>query len=156
LLQMFAILWTYTITGSTDFTEGGLLAGNISPAATGILLALYMYGIGKAALMPFHRWLPAAMVAPAPVSALLHAVAVVKAGVFTAIKVVTGIFGVEALQEAAQSGWWAGGWLLYAAGFSLLLASVIALKQDSLKKRLAYSTIGQLAYVLLALGLFTP
>ena len=75
-----AIIWTFVLTGQMDFTAGGILAGKIDDGMLAILLALFAFGIGKAALMPFHRWLPAAMVAPTPVSALLHAVAVVKAG----------------------------------------------------------------------------
>ncbi|NQV57040.1 MAG: monovalent cation/H+ antiporter subunit D family protein, partial [Rhodospirillales bacterium] len=82
-LQLLAIIWTWHAAGTLDFTQGGILDGKVSGSMVGILLFLYMYGIGKAALMPVHRWLPAAMVAPTPVSALLHAVAVVKAGVFT-------------------------------------------------------------------------
>jgi len=82
-----AIIWTYVEAGTLDFREGGILAGNAPVGVIGVLFGLYIYGIGKAALMPFHRWLPAAMVAPTPVSALLHAVAVVKAGVFSVIKV---------------------------------------------------------------------
>lgn len=101
--------------------------------------------------MPVHRWLPAAMVAPTPVSALLHAVAVVKAGVFTLVKVIVYIFGVETLQgvPAAQ-------WLLYIAGFTVVVASLIALRQDNLKRRLAYSTISQLSYVVLGAALLAP
>ena len=87
-LQLVAIIWTWKVTGTLDFTEGGVLDGKVSAAVISVLLFLYMYGIGKAALMPIHRWLPAAMVAPTPVSALLHAVAVVKAGVFTVLKVI--------------------------------------------------------------------
>jgi multicomponent Na+:H+ antiporter subunit D len=94
------------------------------------MLFLFMFGIGKAALMPMHRWLPAAMVAPTPVSALLHAVAVVKAGVFSVVKVVVYIFGLETLQGQP----WAE-WLLYAAGFTIIAASLVALRQDNLKKR---------------------
>ena len=88
LLQLTAIVWTYVVAGNVTFREGGILEGNVTSAVCGILLFLYMYGIGKAALMPIHAWLPAAMVAPTPVSALLHAVAVVKAGVFTVVKVI--------------------------------------------------------------------
>ncbi|HXH04028.1 MAG TPA: proton-conducting transporter membrane subunit, partial [Candidatus Competibacteraceae bacterium] len=79
-LLLLAILWTWAIAGTTEFRPGGLLAGQVQGPLVGLLLALYVFGIGKAALMPFHRWLPTAMVAPTPVSALLHAVAVVKAG----------------------------------------------------------------------------
>ena len=68
-------MWTWSITGTLDFTVGGILTDKVTPVVAGMLLLLYMFGIGKAALMPFHRWLPAAMVAPTPVSALLHAVA---------------------------------------------------------------------------------
>ncbi len=117
----------------------------------GLLLALYMFGIGKAALMPVHRWLPAAMVAPTPVSALLHAVAVVKAGVFSVVKVVVYVFGLDLL--AAES---STHWLLYAAGASILIASVVALRQDNLKRRLAYSTVSQLSYVTLAAAILAP
>ena len=92
--------------------------------AIGLLLVLYVFGIGKAALMPFHRWLPAAMVAPTPVSALLHAVAVVKAGVFTVLKVVVYIFGIDFLRETG-----ARDWLIYVAAATLLLASLVALTQ---------------------------
>ncbi len=96
-LLLPAIIWTWYATGTTDFVSGGILAGHIDERWLPLLAGLFFFGIGKAALMPVHRWLPAAMVAPAPVSALLHAVAVVKAGVFTLIKVVVYIFGTEFL-----------------------------------------------------------
>ena len=145
-----AIVWTWVLAGHTDFTPGGILSGNIDPALVPLLLGLYMFGIGKAALMPFHRWLPAAMVAPTPVSALLHAVAVVKAGVFTVLKVTVYIFGIDFL---AATG--AATWLTYVAAFTLVMASVVALTKDNLKARLAYSTVSQLAYVVLAASLAT-
>ncbi|MCD6035784.1 MAG: monovalent cation/H+ antiporter subunit family protein [Rickettsiales bacterium] len=151
-----AIIWTWYATGRTDFVPGGILQGNVSGVMLGALLLLYMYGIGKAALMPFHRWLPAAMVAPTPVSALLHAVAVVTAGVFTIVKVIIYIFGVDYLHEQIAIEWMAGGWLVYLAGVTVVLASVVALKEDHLKKRLAYSTISQLSYVIMAVAIFTP
>lgn len=135
---------------------GGVLAGKVGPWVTGALLFLYVYGVGKAALMPIHRWLPAAMVAPTPVSALLHAVAVVKAGVFTIVKVVVYIFGTEHLEAMITQQWWAGGWLVYIAGITIVWASVIALQKDGLKARLAYSTISQLAYIVMAVALFAP
>ena len=116
----------------------------------GVLLALFAFGTGKAALMPFHRWLPAAMVAPTPVSALLHAVAVVKAGVFTVMKVVVYIFGIDLLHETGASVW-----LMYVAG-GTILASLIALTKDNLKARLAYSTISQLSYIVLGAALANP
>ena len=92
-LQLFAIGYTWIAAGTLDFTEGGILEGKVSDGIAALLMALYVFGIGKAAVMPFHRWLPAAMVAPTPVSALLHAVAVVKAGVFSVLKVTIYIFG---------------------------------------------------------------
>ena len=150
-LQLLAIIWTWTITGTLDFTDGGILAGKTTDAVITILFALYIFGIGKAALMPFHGWLPAAMVAPTPVSALLHAVAVVKAGVFTVLKVTIYIFGIDLL---ATTG--ANDWLIYVATATILIASMIALTKDNLKARLAYSTVSQLAYVVLATVLIAP
>jgi len=146
-----AMIWTWSIAGTLDFRPGGLLAGRLEPAVAPVLLALYMFGIGKAALMPFHRWLPAAMVAPTPVSALLHAVAVVKAGVFTVLKVVVYVFGVDTL--AALGG---AEWLTAVAAFTIVAASVVALAADNLKRRLAYSTVSQLGYIVLAASLLTP
>lgn len=148
---LLAIMTTWYLTGTLDFRQGGILSGHIEGVSLAILLALFMFGIGKAALMPFHRWLPAAMVAPTPVSALLHAVAVVKAGVFGVVKVVVYIFGIDLLQGEPGSQW-----LLYAASFTLITASLIALRQDNLKRRLAYSTIGQLSYVILAAAILAP
>ena len=151
VLFLPAIIITGYIAGALDFVPGGILADRLSAPALGLLLALFVFGIGKAALMPFHFWLPAAMVAPTPVSALLHAVAVVKAGVFTVVKVIVYIFGIETLREAGS-----GAWLAWAAGFTVLAASVVALRQDNLKKRLAYSTVSQLSYVVLAAAILTP
>ncbi|REJ73061.1 MAG: monovalent cation/H+ antiporter subunit D family protein [Acidobacteria bacterium] len=146
-LFLLAIVWTWWLTGTTDFRPGGILAGT-SPGVLVALLLLYGYGIGKAALMPAHLWLPAAMVAPTPVSALLHAVAVVKAGVFSVLKVVTMIFGVDTLRGAMDRVAW-GDVLIWIGCFTVLSASIVALRQDNLKRRLAYSTIGQLAYIVL-------
>jgi multicomponent Na+:H+ antiporter subunit D len=148
---LLAILWTWYATGTMDFTDGGILAGHVDGLALAGLLFLFMYGIGKAAIMPVHRWLPAAMVAPTPVSALLHAVAVVKAGVFSVVKVIVYVFGLDLLvnEPSAQ-------WLLYAAGFTVVMASVIALRQDNLKRRLAFSTISQLSYVVLGAAILAP
>ena len=146
-----AIIWTYQLAGTLEFTPGGILAGTLAGPAVGILLALYVFGIGKAAVMPVHRWLPAAMVAPTPVSALLHAVAVVKAGVFTITKVVLYIFGVDFLASVPSAQW-----LLYAAAFTIIAASVVALRQTNLKRLLAYSTIAQLSYVVVAALVLQP
>lgn len=149
--QLLAIIWTYALAGTLDFQQGGILAGKTSGVVIGILLALYMFGIGKAALMPVHRWLPAAMVAPTPVSALLHAVAVVKAGVFTVVKVVVYIFGIDLLANTPEAQW-----LLYVAGGTVVIASIIAWNQDNLKRRLAYSTVSQLSYVILGAAILAP
>jgi len=149
-LLLVAVIWTYTIAGTLDFTRGGILEGNIAGPMVAVLLGLYAFGIGKAALMPFHRWLPAAMVAPTPVSALLHAVAVVKAGVFTMLKVGIYIFGIDFLAETGASEW-----LMWLAAYTIIVASVVALTKDNLKARLAYSTISQLAYITLGMALAT-
>lgn len=142
LFFLLAIIGTWFIAGTLDFREGGVFAPGNAPLALGALLLLFAFGIGKAALMPFHRWLPAAMVAPTPVSALLHAVAVVKAGVFTLLKVCVYIFGLDLLGKLSATQI-----LLYVAAATVLLASLVALRQDNLKARLAYSTISQLSYI---------
>lgn len=139
---LLAVLLTWHWTGTLDFTDGGILAGHVGTGMGSILLLLYMFGIGKAALMPFHRWLPEAMVAPTPVSALLHAVAVVKAGVFTVLKVSIYLFGIDYLKELAATDV-----VLYVAAFTMLTASLIAIQKDNLKARLAYSTVSQLSYI---------
>ncbi len=155
LFLMFAIIWTYLIAGHGDFSigheQGSILNNKLAAFPLGALLFLFMYGIGKAALLPFHSWLPAAMVAPTPVSALLHAVAVVKAGVFCVVKVIVYVFGIDTLQRITTDTW-----LVYAAGISIIIASLMALKQDNLKKRLAYSTVSQLSYVTMAAAIASP
>jgi len=148
-LLLLGCLAVQGVAGTTEFTPGGVLAGpleagRISKAALGVLLGLFVFGAGKAAVMPFHRWLPNAMVAPTPVSALLHAVAVVKAGVFTILKTVVYIFGIDLVRDLD-----AHTVLAYVAGFTVVAASVIAMGKDNLKERLAYSTIGQLSYIVL-------
>ena len=149
---LFGMIWTWELAGTLDFVKGGILKPEVVQGPmTAILLALYAFGIGKAALMPFHRWLPAAMVAPTPVSALLHAVAVVKAGVFSVVKVIVYIFGLDLLNMMPGTDF-----LLYVAGFTIIAASVVALRQDNLKRRLAYSTVSQLSYVVLAAAILTP
>ncbi|MGI9519072.1 MAG: complex I subunit 5 family protein, partial [Pirellulaceae bacterium] len=150
---MLAIAWTWSVAGTMDFADGGILAlphseGQISEWQLGVLLGLFAFGIGKAALMPFHRWLPAAMVAPTPVSALLHAVAVVKVGVFSVLKVAVYIFGIDLMHDTGISDW-----LCYVAAATILLASLIAMSKDNLKARLAYSTVSQLAYITLGAAL---
>lgn len=150
-LLLPAIIWTYYVAGTGDFTLGGILEGKISGPNVGLLLALFVFGVGKAAVMPVHRWLPSAMVAPTPVSALLHAVAVVKAGVFTVTKVIVYIFGVDFLFAEPSSAW-----LTYAAAFTIIAASLVALRQQNLKRLLAYSTIAQLSYVVMAAAVLKP
>jgi len=150
-LMLYAILLTWNATGTLDFTAGGFLSGRVSDGLGSVLLLLYMYGIGKAALMPVHRWLPAAMVAPTPVSALLHAVAVVKAGVFTVVKVAVYVFGLDYLGRLPTADL-----VLAIAGFTIVTASIIALRQDNLKRRLAYSTVSQLSYVVLGVFVLAP
>ena len=145
---LLAVVWTWVLAGTLDFREGGILAGRASDTVLLVLLALYAFGTGKAALMPFHRWLPAAMVAPTPVSALLHAVAVVKAGVFTVMKVIVYIFGLDLLSSTGIATW-----LMYAAGFTVVAGSLVAMAQDNLKRRLAYSTVSQLSYIVLGAAL---
>jgi multicomponent Na+:H+ antiporter subunit D len=145
---LLAITWTWFLAGTLDFKAGGILTGKAGNTTLLVLLALYVFGIGKAALMPFHRWLPAAMVAPAPVSALLHAVAVVKAGVFSVMKIVVYVFGIDFLHETGLSVW-----LMYVSAATILIASLIALTKDNLKERLAYSTVSQLSYIVLGAAL---
>ena len=156
-----AIIWTYAITGTAEFTLGGLFMAPATELAAGpmieptsplviVLLGLFAFGIGKAALMPIHPWLPSAMVAPTPVSAFLHAVAVVKAGVFAVVKVAVYIFGIDFLAAG-----WASDIILWIAAFSILAASAIAMTQDNLKARLAYSTVSQLSYVTMGAMLAT-
>ncbi len=139
---LFAVLGTWSIAGTLDFRAGGIFDANANKAVLATLLVLFCYGIGKAAIMPFHRWLPAAMVAPTPVSALLHAVAVVKAGVFSILKVVIYIFGIDGLKELATTDI-----MLYIGAATILLSSCIAMTKDNLKARLAYSTVSQLSYI---------
>ena len=146
-----AMLYCYSLSGTLDFSAQGFLAGQVTGWPAAVLLLMFVFGFAKAGLMPFHSWLPGAMVAPTPVSALLHAVAVVKVGVFCTLRIVTGVFGVEFLR-AEHLGTLIG-WI---AAFTVLVSSLIALSQDNLKRRLAFSTIGQLAYIVLGAALLTP
>lgn len=148
LFLLPAIVWTWAACGDLRFAPGGMVGECVAQPEW--LFVLFVLGAGKAALFPLHRWLPAAMVAPAPVSALLHAVAVVKAGVFVILKVAAQVFGFDLLEAIAAD------WLVYLAGTSAAVAALIALRQDSLKKRLAYSTISQLGYITLGVALLKP
>ena len=144
ILFLPAMIYVWLATGTLDFTQGGIIRDVVPPWVLPWLLAAFAFGIGKAALMPLHRWLPAAMVAPTPVSALLHAVAVVKAGVFSILMVTVYIFGSDYLVETGASLW-----LVAVASFTILASSFVALTKDDLKARLAYSTISQLSYIVL-------
>ncbi|NKL46145.1 monovalent cation/H+ antiporter subunit D family protein [Rhizobium leguminosarum bv. viciae] len=147
-----ALALTYHIAGSLDFVAGGLLAGSDASAALlTVIYFCYLFGFAKAAVMPMHAWLPAAMVAPTPVSALLHAVAVVKMGVFCVLRVVFHVFGTGLV-----GGLGLGIVTAYLASFTILMASVYALTRDDLKARLAYSTVSQLSYIVLGAVLLSP
>ncbi len=146
---LVSIGWAYSLAGHVDFTPGGFLAGTADKEILQILFVTFMLGVGaKAAIMPIHAWLPSAMVAPTPVSALLHAVAVVKAGVFGTVRVVGYVFGPEVLHDIDM-------WIVlgYFAAFTILVSSMFALAADNLKRRLAFSTISQLSYIVLGAAL---
>jgi len=142
----------YAYAGTLDLQPAGILrAGDAGPAVLWILFLASIAGFGvKAAIMPLHGWLPTAMVAPTPVSALLHAVAVVKSGAFGCIRVIGFVFGAALLRQlrAADA-------LVYAAAITILAGSVLALTQDNLKQRLAYSTVSQLSCIVLGAALTT-
>ena len=151
-LLLPSMIWIWQTTGTLDFVAGGILSDHdLSPLALTLLLFLIVFGTAKAALIPVHGWLPNAMVAPTPVSALLHAVAVVKTGVFLILKVVIYIFGLDVFQQTGIADW-----LIFISCATIIIASLIALTKDNLKARLAYSTIGQLSYIILAALLATP
>ena len=150
-LVLPAMLFCYYLTGTLDFTVGGILAGQASTPVLVTLFFVFLFGFAKAGIMPLHSWLPAAMVAPTPVSALLHAVAVVKVGVFSIVRVSTGIFGVDLLSSLSL-----GPAVAAVASVTILVGSMIALSQDELKRRLAFSTISQLSYIVLGIALLSP
>ena len=143
----------YSLAGTVSFQSGGIAAlATSDPAFARAAFALLAAGFGvKAGLMPLHSWLPDAMVAPTPVSGLLHAVAVVKSGVFGIARVVLDVFGPETIAELGV-----GVVLAAVATVTLLAASVIALRKDHLKRRLAYSTVSQLSYIVLGLSILSP
>lgn len=151
VLLTLATVWVYALTGSVTFTPGGFLQGSAAPGVLGALFLCAIIGTGiKAAVMPFHSWLPAAMVAPSPVSALLHAVAVVKAGVFGCMRILGFVFGPESLAGLT----WPSVLLAFCIA-TILIGSVIALRQQNLKRRLAYSTIVHLSYIVFGAALLT-
>ncbi|KAB1443492.1 monovalent cation/H+ antiporter subunit D family protein [Pseudodesulfovibrio senegalensis] len=181
LFLLPAMVLTYVLTGSLDFNLHDIVHGMFSaqvlaehPGLVGLTYILYIAGIGKAALMPFHNWLPSAMVAPTPVSALLHAVAVVKAGVFCVCRIILSGFGTGVLGKLTFSDmsfsilgsvWFAPGTFMgnlnlglataYVAAFTIVCASLIALTKDDIKARLAYSTVSQLSYVVIGVAMLS-
>ncbi len=148
---LFAVLWLQTIVGPTDFSITGFSPSFIDahPTTLSLIFVLLIIGVGvKAALVPLHGWLPQAMVAPAPVSALLHAVAVVKAGAFGIIRIVLDVYGVNNLKLLGLLPL-----LTAVASITILYGSIRALQQDDLKRRLAFSTISQVSYIALGISL---
>lgn len=146
-----AIILTYNVAGTLEFQSGGILPAAVlaeQPVLLFVIFGLFLFGFAKNALMPLHSWLPAAMVAPTPVSALLHAVAVVKTGVFATLRVFLFVFGPDAMRQIG-----ADQLALAAASVTILAASLLALAQDNLKARLAFSTVSQLSYIILGAGL---
>jgi multicomponent Na+:H+ antiporter subunit D len=151
---LLAVAWLQSIAGPVAFTERGALGPLVAGHATAlkILFVLFIAGLGvKSALVPLHGWLPKAMVAPAPVSSLLHAVAVVKAGAFGIVRIVYDVYGIETARDLGVLSPLA--WL---AGFTIIYGSIRALFQDELKKRLAYSTVSQVSYITLGTAIFGP
>jgi multicomponent Na+:H+ antiporter subunit D len=147
-----AVVLTHALAGTTRFADGGILNLASAPRSTMIILfALFALGSMKAAWMPFHAWLPSAMVAPTPVSSLLHAVAVVKAGVFGFVRIVCHVFGVDLIGTLGL-----GIWLAVVASVTMIVGSFFAIGEDNLKRRLAYSTISQLSYILFGVALLSP
>ena len=149
-LALPAMLITYHFTGTLDFAAQGVMAGHINSGLGLLLTLMFLFGFAKVGIMPMHSWLPAAMVAPTPVSALLHAVAVVKVGAFSVVRVLTGIVGTHLLADFGINGV-----VCVIASITIVVASLIALSQDELKRRLAFSTIGQLSYIVLGVALLS-
>jgi len=151
---LISILMTYSWVGTTDFNNQGILKPALDATGTlslQIVFFSFLLGFAKAAWMPVHAWLPAAMVAPTPVSALLHAVAVVKAGVFGIIRIVCHIYGIELMATLGL-----GLALAAVAAFTIVVANFYAIGQNNLKRMLAYSTINQLSFIILGVALITP
>lgn len=153
LSVLVGVAWLTALVGDVDFTAGGAAAvaelAAEDPATAVAIFVLIAAGLGvKAALFPLHGWLPRAMVAPAPVSALLHAVAVVKAGVFGLVRLIDDVYGVQVADDLGVLLP-----LLVLASFTVIYGSVRALMQDDLKKRLAYSTVSQVSYVTIGIAL---
>lgn len=148
---LLASFMTYALSGTFDFKPNGVFPADANRTFLMITYFLFLIGVAKAAMMPFHSWLPAAMVAPTPVSALLHAVAVVNTGIFCVLRIMFHVFGVELMKELDL-----GIITAVIASFTIIVASLYALTRDNLKALLAYSTIGQLSYMVLGGALLTP
>lgn len=150
-----ALILIYVLVGNLDFPHNitiGMISASAAPGWVVTMLYIFcILGFAKNGVMPFHHWLPGAMVAPTPVSALLHAVAVVKVGVFCTTRTMLYVFGVETMDRLNL-----GIPTAYFVGFTIIMASVIALSKDNLKARLAYSTVSQLSYIILGVALLTP
>ena len=153
-LLLTGIVWLNDLAGHAEFVHGGVLEA-FSGAPAWQLQAIFLLliaGVGvKAAIVPLHGWLPRAMVAPAPVSALLHAVAVVKAGAFGIVRIVYEVYGIEFAQSLHLLTP-----LAFFAAVTIVWGSLRALFQDDLKKRLAFSTVSQVSYIVLGVALFGP
>lgn len=152
LLPALALI--YVLTGTLDFASNistGIFPPDVNSTLVTILYIFCILGFAKNGVMPFHHWLPGAMVAPTPVSALLHAVAVVKVGVFSTTRVMLYVFGVNTMDALNL-----GIPTAYFVSFTILMASVIALSKTNLKARLAYSTVSQLSYIILGVAMLTP
>jgi multicomponent Na+:H+ antiporter subunit D len=151
-LVLAAIMITYGITGTLEFKAGGLIEPQIADRFPLLpLFFAFFAGFGvKAAVMPLHAWLPAAMVAPTPVSSLLHAVAVVKSGIFAIVRLIYFIFGPTLCNKLGV-----GSFVPWISVITIIFASLVALRQDNLMRRLAYSTISQLGYIIFGISLLT-
>lgn len=153
-LVLPAMAAIYALTGTLDFQTNistGILPPDANRWVVTVLYVCCLLGFAKNGVMPFHNWLPSAMVAPTPVSALLHAVAVVKVGVFSTVRVMLYVFGVDTMDRLNL-----GIPTAYFVSITIILGSIIALSKDNLKARLAYSTVSQLSYVILGVALLTP
>jgi len=150
-----ALVITYILCGTLDFQLGdiqkGIFPADANPALVTAAYILFIAGLAKAAIMPLHNWLPSAMVAPTPVSALLHAVAVVKAGVFCICRIILSCFGIDTMQALGL-----GLPTAYVAAFTVIAAALIAMTKDDIKARIAYSTVSELSFIVMGVAMLTP
>jgi multicomponent Na+:H+ antiporter subunit D len=155
ILLLPAIATTFNLAGSISFSPHGIIAGKANDLTIITLLIVYIFAINKTAIMPLHSWLVSAMVAPIPVSALLHSVAVVNTGIFGLLKVTTYIFGLELLSTIRNNHLFIFNILMLIPIITIVMASIAAIRKDSIKKLLAYSTISQLSYPIMSIMLFS-